>query len=89
MMVHDRPRGSIPSRNALAASCTNDLFVSLDDDSYPLDTDFIAQVRELFVTSRSSLSRPFRSGRTSFRKRSPRRISARRGKSAVTRIRAP
>jgi GT2 family glycosyltransferase len=49
LIVHDQPRGSIPSRNELAAASTCDVFVSLDDDSYPLDSDFIARVRELFA----------------------------------------
>jgi GT2 family glycosyltransferase len=48
LLVHERALGSIPSRNELAAACTSDIFVSLDDDSYPIDTDFIARVAELF-----------------------------------------
>lgn len=50
LLVHDQARGSIPSRNELAAASTSDVFVSLDDDSYPLESDFIAHVRELFAT---------------------------------------
>jgi len=49
LIVHETPRGSIPSRNELAAACGCDIFVSLDDDSYPLEADFIACVRELFA----------------------------------------
>ena len=48
LIVHDKARGSIPSRNAMAAACGCDVFVSLDDDSYPLDGDFIQRVRVLF-----------------------------------------
>lgn len=48
LLIHDQPRGSVPSRNELAAATTCDVFVSLDDDSYPIDADFIARVRELF-----------------------------------------
>lgn len=48
VIVHPEARGSIPSRNELAAACTCDLVLSLDDDSYPLEVDFIAQVRALF-----------------------------------------
>jgi len=48
LLVQDAARGSIPSRNAMAGVCGCDVFVSLDDDSYPLDADFIAQVRALF-----------------------------------------
>ncbi len=49
LLVHERAQGSIPSRNELAAACACDLFVSLDDDSYPLEADFIARVRGLFA----------------------------------------
>lgn len=49
LIVHSQPRGSIPSRNELAAACTCDVFVSLDDDSYPLEPDFIGRMRELFA----------------------------------------
>jgi GT2 family glycosyltransferase len=48
LIVHDHARGSIPSRNALAEACASEVFVSLDDDSYPLEADFIARVRALF-----------------------------------------
>ena len=50
LIVHDTARGSVPSRNEMAAASTCDVFVSLDDDSYPLDGDFIAKVRALFAT---------------------------------------
>ncbi len=49
LIIHEQARGSIPSRNELAAATSCDLFVSLDDDSYPLDSDFIARVRTLFA----------------------------------------
>ena len=49
LIVHDTPLGSIPARNEMAAACGCDIFVSLDDDSYPLDGDFIARVRALFA----------------------------------------
>ncbi|HEV7866748.1 MAG TPA: glycosyltransferase [Chthoniobacteraceae bacterium] len=48
LIVHEIARGSIPSRNALATASNSDIFVSLDDDSYPLDTRFISEVRGLF-----------------------------------------
>ncbi len=48
LIEHAAPRGSIPSRNEMAAACACDVFVSLDDDSYPLDSDFIQRVRVLF-----------------------------------------
>jgi GT2 family glycosyltransferase len=47
-IVHEQPAGSIPSRNELARACKSDVFISLDDDSYPLDPDFIAEVRANF-----------------------------------------
>jgi GT2 family glycosyltransferase len=47
--VHERAQGSIPSRNELATACACDLFFSLDDDSYPLEADFISRVRVLFA----------------------------------------
>lgn len=49
LIVHDTARGSVPSRNEMAAVCGCDIFVSLDDDSYPLDRDFIARVRAIFA----------------------------------------
>jgi GT2 family glycosyltransferase len=48
VIVHETSRGSIPSRNELAESADCDVFVSLDDDSYPIDFDFVQRVRELF-----------------------------------------
>lgn len=49
LIVHDQPRGSIASRNELAAACGSEIFVSLDDDSYPLERDFVTRVRALFA----------------------------------------
>jgi len=48
LIEHAVARGSIPSRNELARTCACELFVSLDDDSYPLAAGFIARVREQF-----------------------------------------
>jgi GT2 family glycosyltransferase len=48
-IVHEVARGSIPSRNEMAAASTCDVFVSLDDDSYPLEPDFLAKVDALFT----------------------------------------
>jgi GT2 family glycosyltransferase len=50
LLVHERAQGSIPSRNELAAACRCDVFLSLDDDSYPLETDCIARLGILFAT---------------------------------------
>ena len=49
VILHDEARGSVASRNEMAAACGCDVFVSLDDDSHPLETDFIARVRALFA----------------------------------------
>ncbi len=51
VLVHDQPLGSIPSRNELAAACHSDIFLSLDDDSYPLEPDAITRLRALFATN--------------------------------------
>jgi GT2 family glycosyltransferase len=48
LFIHEQPRGSIPSRNELAAASTSEIFLSLDDDSYPIEGDFIVRVRTLF-----------------------------------------
>jgi GT2 family glycosyltransferase len=49
LIVHEQARGSIPSRNELAAASASEVFISLDDDSYPIEGDFIARVRALFA----------------------------------------
>jgi GT2 family glycosyltransferase len=49
LIEHAQARGSIPSRNELARACNSDLFVSLDDDSYPLEPDFLARVAACFA----------------------------------------
>src|SRR4051794_29487167 len=49
LLVHEQAMGSIPSRNELAAACGCDVFLSLDDDSYPLEADCIGRLRELFT----------------------------------------
>ncbi|MDR3406409.1 MAG: glycosyltransferase [Chthoniobacter sp.] len=48
LLIHDQAQGSIPSRNELATACSCDVFLSLDDDSYPLEIDCIARLRALF-----------------------------------------
>src|SRR5688500_17066670 len=37
LLVHESGRGSISSRNELARACTCEIFLSLDDDSHPLE----------------------------------------------------
>lgn len=48
LIVHETPRGSIPSRNELAASATAEILLSLDDDSHPIEPDFIDRLRTFF-----------------------------------------
>ena len=48
LITHTEARGSIPSRNEMAAVCTSDVFLSLDDDSYPIETDFISRLAKMF-----------------------------------------
>ena len=49
LITHAEARGSIPSRNKMASVCTSDIFLSLDDDSYPMETDFISRVARTFA----------------------------------------
>ncbi len=49
LIVHEQSRGSIPSRNEMAETTQCDVFLSLDDDSYPMEPDFIAHIAELFA----------------------------------------
>ena len=48
LIIHEQGRGSIPSRNEMAAATTCEIFLSLDDDSHPIEPDAIARIRELF-----------------------------------------
>lgn len=49
LIEHEQARGSVASRNEMGYSTTCDVFLSLDDDSYPLDPDAIARLRTLFT----------------------------------------
>ena len=49
LITHTEARGSIPSRNEMATVCTSEIFLSLDDDSYPIETDFLARVARMFA----------------------------------------
>jgi GT2 family glycosyltransferase len=49
LIIHEQGRGSIPSRNEMAQATGCDIFLSLDDDSYPIEPDAIARIRELFA----------------------------------------
>ena len=49
LIEHPESQGSIRSRIELMQTATSDILISLDDDSYPTDSRFVAQVRELFT----------------------------------------
>jgi GT2 family glycosyltransferase len=49
LIEHPAALGSIRSRTEIMHGAGSDIVVSLDDDSYPMDGDFIARVRELFA----------------------------------------
>ena len=49
LIEHPVARGSIASRNEAARVCACDVFLSLDDDSHPLESDFLARVGEFFA----------------------------------------
>lgn len=48
LMVNEFSLGSIGSRDAMIRACTSDIILSFDDDSQPVETDFVAKVRGLF-----------------------------------------
>jgi GT2 family glycosyltransferase len=48
LMVNEVPRGSINSRNSIIREASGDLVLSLDDDSHPVEPDFIRQICVLF-----------------------------------------
>jgi GT2 family glycosyltransferase len=50
LLQNDSSRGSIFSRDRLLRTATGEIVASFDDDSYPLDRDFFARVRNLFAT---------------------------------------
>lgn len=49
LLVNEVGTGSIPSRDRMLRSALGDWVLSLDDDSYPLDTDFFTRARQLIV----------------------------------------
>jgi GT2 family glycosyltransferase len=48
LCINDHSIGSVPSRDRMIRDAQGDLIVSLDDDSYPLDTNFLARLPEMF-----------------------------------------
>ncbi|SRR5581483_947844 len=51
LIVNKESRGSIASRDAMMRAAKSDVLISLDDDSYPLETDAIERVRQLFSSN--------------------------------------
>lgn len=48
LFVHEKSHGSIASRDELIRAAQSDIVISLDDDSHPIESDFIARVSRLF-----------------------------------------
>jgi GT2 family glycosyltransferase len=51
LLIHEPARGSIASRDAMLRASTADLVLSLDDDSHPLEPDFLARAVPLFTAN--------------------------------------
>ncbi|MFH1497045.1 MAG: glycosyltransferase [Verrucomicrobiota bacterium] len=49
VIVNPVSRGSIPSRDRMIREAAGDLVLSLDDDSHPVEPDFIARAARLFA----------------------------------------
>ena len=47
VIENEMPSGSVYSRDRLFRMARGDLIVSLDDDSFPLQTDFVSRLSEL------------------------------------------
>jgi GT2 family glycosyltransferase len=50
LIEHNPAQGSIRSRIELMRAASSDIVISLDDDSHPANSDFIARVRALFAS---------------------------------------
>jgi len=49
LIENEQARGSVFSRDRLIRLAKSDIVMSLDDDSYPIDHDFFARLKELFA----------------------------------------
>lgn len=49
LLVSDSPQGSIATRDRIVKTAQSDIVLSLDDDSYPVETHFLAEVAALFA----------------------------------------
>jgi GT2 family glycosyltransferase len=51
LVIHPQARGSIASRTEMGLATTCDIFLSLDDDSYPIERDAVARLKSLFAAN--------------------------------------
>ena len=51
LLIHEQAQGSIVSRDRILREAVSDIVLSCDDDSHPVETDFIARVKELFAVT--------------------------------------
>jgi GT2 family glycosyltransferase len=49
LIENEQARGSVFSRDRLLRLAKNEIVLSLDDDSYPIDHDFFARLKDLFA----------------------------------------
>lgn len=49
LLVNRHARGSVKARNQLMRKASSDIVLSLDDDSYPIQADFLTRVSALFA----------------------------------------
>lgn len=49
VFVNEFGRGSIPARDFLIRQASSEIILSLDDDSHPIENDFIARLKELMT----------------------------------------
>jgi GT2 family glycosyltransferase len=49
VITNETPRGSVFSRDRLLRLAKGEIVISLDDDSYPVQSDFLVQTQRLFV----------------------------------------
>lgn len=51
LLIHERPLGSVTSRNELNRACECEVLLSLDDDSFPLEPGCITTITHVFQDS--------------------------------------
>lgn len=49
LLENEKSRGSVYSRDRLLRAASGEIVASFDDDSYPIDGDFVARVKDLFA----------------------------------------